>query len=296
MVERILALNYTSCELSFVEEPGTSICSCYIYRPWVEVKPINLEAQTITFKYATYILPFKIGARYPNLLELNARDNSLGIIKSDTFEGLKILKNLYLQDNQIAMIESGAFDDLIAIQIVNLSHNHIETIEKETFSELLQLTQLYLDNNHIATVDPMAFENNCMLDQLELMGNSADEFKILRNLQLCSKVLLLREIEKMSDTIQNLQNKISSQASIMARLAEDSESVERLQDQINKTDIMFGLSMLHKEKFVDNNLKPFFGFLALSTVCFTFIVGCYVKSFLRTCVLIEGNKKSMINK
>lgn len=205
----VIAIN--RCKFNF------SIFLCYILEPWQESEIINHEAQAILFRYATFMLPPKIGEKYPELINLHGNNNQLRVIKNETFKGLWKLENLYLQDNNISVIESGAFDDLISVQVINLNNNNIEAIEKETFSKLLQLTQMFLNHNCITRVDPNAFDNNYKLDRLELQGNFIEESFVFNNLSSDSKVLMLmREVENMSGIIHNLQSKALSQNNVTA--------------------------------------------------------------------------------
>lgn len=64
-------------------------------------------------------LPVRVASRFPNIVELDARNCSIRSISKENFDRLHYLKLVYLQGNQIEAVSSDTFD----------GHNLIEDID-----------------------------------------------------------------------------------------------------------------------------------------------------------------------
>ncbi|XP_054908041.1 leucine-rich repeat-containing protein 4B [Poeciliopsis prolifica] len=103
-----------------------------------------------------------------NTRYLNLQENSIQVIKSDTFKQLRHLEILQLSKNQIRQIEIGAFNGLPNLNTLELFDNRLTLVPTQAFDYLSKLRELWLRNNPIETLPSYAFNRVPSLRRLDL--------------------------------------------------------------------------------------------------------------------------------
>uniref|UniRef100_A0A3Q0T9J7 Leucine rich repeat containing 4B n=1 Tax=Amphilophus citrinellus TaxID=61819 RepID=A0A3Q0T9J7_AMPCI len=103
-----------------------------------------------------------------NTRYLNLQENSIQVIKSDTFKHLRHLEILQLSKNQIRQIEVGAFNGLPNLGTLELFDNRLTLVPSHAFEYLSKLRELWLRNNPIETLPGYAFHRVPSLRRLDL--------------------------------------------------------------------------------------------------------------------------------
>ncbi|KAJ0000990.1 hypothetical protein NQD34_006010 [Periophthalmus magnuspinnatus] len=103
-----------------------------------------------------------------NTRYLNLQENSIQVIKSDTFKHLRHLEILQLSKNQIRQIEVGAFNGLPNLNTLELFDNRLTLVPSHAFEYLSKLRELWLHNNPIETLPGYAFQRVPSLRRLDL--------------------------------------------------------------------------------------------------------------------------------
>uniref|UniRef100_A0A3Q0RCG4 Leucine rich repeat containing 4B n=1 Tax=Amphilophus citrinellus TaxID=61819 RepID=A0A3Q0RCG4_AMPCI len=103
-----------------------------------------------------------------NTRYLNLQENSIQVIKSDTFKHLRHLEILQLSKNHIRQIEVGAFIGLPNLNTLELFDNRLTVVPTLAFEYLSKLRELWLRNNPIETLQAFAFHRVPSLRRLDL--------------------------------------------------------------------------------------------------------------------------------
>ncbi|XP_056307159.1 leucine-rich repeat-containing protein 4B [Danio aesculapii] len=103
-----------------------------------------------------------------NTRYLNLQENTIQVIKSDTFKHLRHLEILQLSKNQIRQIEVGAFNGLPNLNTLELFDNRLTLVPSQAFEYLSKLRELWLRNNPIETLPGYAFHRVPSLRRLDL--------------------------------------------------------------------------------------------------------------------------------
>ncbi|XP_047213855.1 leucine-rich repeat-containing protein 4B-like [Girardinichthys multiradiatus] len=103
-----------------------------------------------------------------NTRYLNLQENSIQVIRSDTFKQLRHLEILQLSKNQIRQIEIGAFNGLPNLNTLELFDNRLTLVPTQAFDYLSKLRELWLRNNPIETLPSYAFNRVPSLRRLDL--------------------------------------------------------------------------------------------------------------------------------
>ncbi|XP_062336463.1 leucine-rich repeat-containing protein 4B [Osmerus eperlanus] len=103
-----------------------------------------------------------------NTRYLNLQENSIQVIKSDTFKHLRHLEILQLSKNHIRQIEVGAFNGLPNLNTLELFDNRLTMVPTQAFEYLSKLRELWLRNNPIETLPGYAFNRVPSLRRLDL--------------------------------------------------------------------------------------------------------------------------------
>ncbi|KAL0993312.1 hypothetical protein UPYG_G00105960 [Umbra pygmaea] len=103
-----------------------------------------------------------------NTRYLNLQENSIEVIKSDTFKHLRHLEILQLSKNRISQIEVGAFNGLPNLNTLELFDNRLTLVPSQAFEYLSKLRELWLRNNPIETLPSNAFHRVPSLRRLDL--------------------------------------------------------------------------------------------------------------------------------
>ncbi|XP_031414272.1 leucine-rich repeat-containing protein 4B [Clupea harengus] len=103
-----------------------------------------------------------------NTRYLNLQENSIKVIKSETFKNLRHLEILQLSKNQISQIEVGAFNGLPNLNTLELFDNKLTQVPSAAFEYLSKLRELWLRNNPIETLPAYVFNRVPSLRRLDL--------------------------------------------------------------------------------------------------------------------------------
>ncbi|KAL7850144.1 hypothetical protein SRHO_G00194930 [Serrasalmus rhombeus] len=103
-----------------------------------------------------------------NTRYLNLQENSIQVIRSDTFKHLRHLEILQLSKNHIRQIEVGAFNGLPNLNTLELFDNRLTLVPSQAFEYLSKLRELWLRNNPIETLPGYAFHRVPSLRRLDL--------------------------------------------------------------------------------------------------------------------------------
>ncbi|XP_035385909.1 leucine-rich repeat-containing protein 4B [Electrophorus electricus] len=103
-----------------------------------------------------------------NTRYLNLQENSIQVIRSDTFKHLRHLEILQLSKNQIRQVEVGAFNGLPNLNTLELFDNRLTLVPSQAFEYLSKLRELWLRNNPIETLPGYAFHRVPSLRRLDL--------------------------------------------------------------------------------------------------------------------------------
>uniref|UniRef100_G3PJP8 Leucine rich repeat containing 4Ba n=1 Tax=Gasterosteus aculeatus TaxID=69293 RepID=G3PJP8_GASAC len=134
--------------------PCPSLCTCSNQASRVICTRQNLEEVPESIS---------VNTRY-----LNLQENSIQVIKSDTFKHLRHLEILQLSKNQIRQIEVGAFNGLPNLNTLELFDNRLTLVPSHAFEYLSKLRELWLRNNPIETLPGYAFHRVPSLRRLDL--------------------------------------------------------------------------------------------------------------------------------
>ncbi|KAL6488178.1 hypothetical protein MHYP_G00019190 [Metynnis hypsauchen] len=107
-----------------------------------------------------------------NTRYLNLQENSIQVIKSDTFKHLSHLEILQLSKNHIRQIEVGAFNGLPNLITLELFDNRLPLVPSQAFEYLSKLRELWLRNNPIETL-PRVRVPPCPVPQATGPGRTA---------------------------------------------------------------------------------------------------------------------------
>ncbi|XP_068170909.1 extracellular matrix protein 2 isoform X2 [Antennarius striatus] len=131
-----------------------------------ELKSLSLEGNNISR------IPAEAFNGIPNLEWINLKKNKLTSagIDANAFQGLKMLRRLYLDGNLLEVVPSELPPTL---QELKISENRLERIDKNSFRDLSNLVILELEGNLLSegNVDPMAFAPLIQLSYLRLGRN-----------------------------------------------------------------------------------------------------------------------------
>ncbi|XP_049616173.1 leucine-rich repeat-containing protein 4B [Syngnathus scovelli] len=103
-----------------------------------------------------------------NTRYLNLQENTIQVIRSDTFKHLRHLEILQLSKNHIRQIEVGAFNGLPNLNTLELFDNRLTVVPSQAFEYLSKLRELWLRNNPIETLAAFAFHRVPSLRRLDL--------------------------------------------------------------------------------------------------------------------------------
>ncbi|XP_033212491.1 slit homolog 1 protein-like [Belonocnema kinseyi] len=97
----------------------------------------------------------------PNLQDLYLRNNSLAILKSESYEGLPRLKRLWLSNNKINNIEKGAARSLSFLTILDISKNPVKRLENGALFGLpkSRASFIYIADNSIDLIQGGVFDD-----------------------------------------------------------------------------------------------------------------------------------------
>ncbi|RXM93497.1 Leucine-rich repeat-containing protein 4B [Acipenser ruthenus] len=103
-----------------------------------------------------------------NTRYLNLQENTIQVIRTDTFKQLRHLEILQLSKNLIRKIEVGAFNGLPNLNTLELFDNRLTLVPTQAFEYLSKLRELWLRNNPIESIPSYAFNRVPSLRRLDL--------------------------------------------------------------------------------------------------------------------------------
>ncbi|KAI1884701.1 hypothetical protein AGOR_G00229130 [Albula goreensis] len=154
LAQLLLRLLLPGPELAGAASSCPALCSCSNQASRVICTRRNLEE-----------VPEQISV---NTRYLNLQENSIQVIKSDTFKQLRHLEILQLSKNHIRQIEVGAFNGLQNLNTLELFDNRLTLVPSQAFEYLSKLRELWLRNNPIETLPGYAFHRVPSLRRLDL--------------------------------------------------------------------------------------------------------------------------------
>lgn len=127
-----------------------------------------------------------------SLVELNLKNNHLGVIKENAFETLMQMKYLDLSFNKIEQIAENAFNNVPNIEILNLMGNKLSAFTGNEFSFETKLKQLILSQNEISSLNSKSFMLHPLIVQLDLSFNELTYFphETISNLRFIKEINL----------------------------------------------------------------------------------------------------------
>ncbi|KAJ6660884.1 hypothetical protein lerEdw1_017041 [Lerista edwardsae] len=108
--------------------------------------------------------------------QLSLLNNSLTMLHVNDFSSLINAVSLYLGYNNIVDIEPGAFNGLSLLKQLYINHNSLEVLKEDTFYGLENLEFLQADNNFITIIESSAFSKLNRLKALILNDNAIEFF------------------------------------------------------------------------------------------------------------------------
>ncbi|XP_028989398.1 leucine-rich repeat-containing protein 4B-like isoform X2 [Betta splendens] len=154
LVQLLLWLHNHGPQLTEAASPCPSPCTCS-----------NQASRVICTRKSLDQIPDSISE---NTRYLNLQENSIQVIKSDTFKHLRHLEILQLSKNHIRQIEVGAFNGLPNLNTLELFDNRLTVVPSQAFEYLSKLRELWLRNNPIETLPAFAFHRVPSLRRLDL--------------------------------------------------------------------------------------------------------------------------------
>jgi hypothetical protein len=128
-----------------------------------EIIELGTEEQRQTLKYVNALknnvthIDDEMFEFAENLIEINMKENKIGIMNIAAFKDQKNLENLFLKENELTRINPGVFDSLSELYELWLQNNKILILENHIFKNNKKLKILYLDNNKIITIGMKVF-------------------------------------------------------------------------------------------------------------------------------------------
>ncbi|CDQ68337.1 unnamed protein product [Oncorhynchus mykiss] len=153
-VQLLLWLHHHGPQLTEAVPPCPNPCSCS-----------NQASRVICTRKSLEDVPDSISV---NTRYLNLQENTIQVIKSDTFKHLRHLEILQLSKNHIRQIEVGAFNGLPNLNTLELFDNRLTLVPSQAFEYLSKLRELWLRNNPIETLPAYAFHRVPSLRRLDL--------------------------------------------------------------------------------------------------------------------------------
>ncbi|XP_047233569.1 leucine-rich repeat-containing protein 4B [Girardinichthys multiradiatus] len=154
LVQLLLWFHHHGTQLTEAAPPCPNPCTCS-----------NQASRVICTRKSLDQIPDNISE---NTRYLNLQENSVQVIKSDTFKHLRHLEILQLSKNHIRQIEVGAFNGLPNLNTLELFDNRLTVVPTQAFEYLSKLRELWLRNNPIETLPAFAFNRVPSLRRLDL--------------------------------------------------------------------------------------------------------------------------------
>ncbi|CDQ66099.1 unnamed protein product [Oncorhynchus mykiss] len=154
LVQILLWLHHHGPQVTEAAPPCPNPCSCS-----------NQASRVICTRKSLVEVPDSISV---NTRYLNLQENTIEVIKSDTFKHLRHLEILQLSKNHIRQIEVGAFNGLPNLNTLELFDNRLTLVPSQAFEYLSKLRELWLRNNPIETLPAYAFHRVPSLRRLDL--------------------------------------------------------------------------------------------------------------------------------
>ncbi|XP_067101058.1 leucine-rich repeat-containing protein 4B isoform X2 [Osmerus mordax] len=154
LVQFLLWFHHHGPQLTEAAPPCPSPCTCS-----------NQASRVICTRKSLDGVPESISE---NTRYLNLQENTIQVIKSETFKHLRHLEILQLSKNHIRQIEVGAFNGLPNLNTLELFDNRLTVVPSQAFEYLSKLRELWLRNNPIETLPAFAFNRVPSLRRLDL--------------------------------------------------------------------------------------------------------------------------------
>ena len=134
------------------------------------IRQLNLKGNHLT--------SLSHGFKFPFLIHLILEQNSIAMIKSQTFRYLANLQLLNLRSNRLKRISEGMFDGLKSLKELDLFGNFdIDHIDPFAFRSLSNLPELELTNLKVFAIEPYTFSGLDNLKKLTFTNSKIETIK-----------------------------------------------------------------------------------------------------------------------
>uniref|UniRef100_A0A8C5HWR9 SLIT and NTRK-like family, member 3a n=1 Tax=Gouania willdenowi TaxID=441366 RepID=A0A8C5HWR9_GOUWI len=156
---------------------------------WNRPFKLNLQRNSMRKLYFNSFLHLN------NAISINLGNNALQDIHAGAFNGLGILKRLFLHENKLEVFRNDTFLGLESLEYLQADYNVIKRIESGAFRHLHKLRVLILNDNLIPVLPNYLFRS-VSLTHLDLRGNRLKTLPYKGTLEYVGRSLMEIQLEE----------------------------------------------------------------------------------------------------
>uniref|UniRef100_A0A668RVS3 LRRCT domain-containing protein n=1 Tax=Oreochromis aureus TaxID=47969 RepID=A0A668RVS3_OREAU len=156
---------------------------------WSRPFKLNLQRNSMRKLYFNSFLHLN------NAISINLGNNALQDIHAGAFNGLGILKRLFLHENKLEVFRNDTFLGLDSLEYLQADYNVIKRIESGAFRHLHKLRVLILNDNLIPVLPNYLFRS-VSLTHLDLRGNRLKTLPYKGTLEYIGRSLMEIQLEE----------------------------------------------------------------------------------------------------
>lgn len=156
---------------------------------WSRPFKLNLQRNSMRKLYFNSFLHLN------NAISINLGNNALQDIHAGAFNGLGILKRLFLHENKLEVFRNDTFLGLESLEYLQADYNVIKRIESGAFRHLHKLRVLILNDNLIPVLPNYLFRS-VSLTHLDLRGNRLKTLPYKGTLEYVGRSLMEIQLEE----------------------------------------------------------------------------------------------------
>uniref|UniRef100_A0A8C7IW59 SLIT and NTRK like family member 3 n=1 Tax=Oncorhynchus kisutch TaxID=8019 RepID=A0A8C7IW59_ONCKI len=156
---------------------------------WTRPFKLNLQRNSMRKLYFNSFLHLN------NAVSINLGNNALQDIHAGAFNGLGILKRLFLHENKLEVFRNDTFLGLESLEYLQADYNVIKRIESGAFRHLHKLRVLILNDNLIPVL-PCYLFRSVSLTHLDLRGNRLKTLPYKGTLEYVGRSLMEIQLEE----------------------------------------------------------------------------------------------------
>uniref|UniRef100_A0A8C7XGC7 SLIT and NTRK-like family, member 3a n=1 Tax=Oryzias sinensis TaxID=183150 RepID=A0A8C7XGC7_9TELE len=156
---------------------------------WSQPFKLNLQRNSMRKLYFNSFLHLN------NAISINLGNNALQDIHAGAFNGLGILKRLFLHENKLEVFRNDTFLGLESLEYLQADYNVIKRIESGAFRHLHKLRVLILNDNLIPVLPNYLFRS-ISLTHLDLRGNRLKTLPYKGTLEYIGRSLMEIQLEE----------------------------------------------------------------------------------------------------